>query len=240
MADGVIFSPQTGRLVLEVVKYMQAAGFMLKAGQQSPPSGLYAPGPVFIRNESDEEIPAYACVQSTGTEESGDGNYVLVDKPADTSWDAGVYFFNGPSPIEKMGDGLAFSGPFVRALIDETSTVSSGLRYSPTVDEWYLSEDSGGILIAVGEDDVSENIARVYVGSSGGAGLFICRLNEPWSSNAADADIYTIDGSSYTDTGEDKTVYDPLGIFSSLTTDDYGLCLLQGGKYYLIQAPCPE
>lgn len=74
----------------------------------------------------------------------------------------------------------------------------------------------------------------------GGAGLFICRLNEPWSSNAADADIYTIDGSSYTDTGEDKTVYDPLGIFSSLTTDDYGLCLLQGGKYYLIQAPCPE
>lgn len=74
---------------------------------------------------------------------------------------------------------------------------------------------------------------------AGGVQLFIYRLNEPWSSNAADADIYSIDGADYTDTGEDATVYNPLAEFSSLTTDDFGMCFKQAGKYYAIQAPCP-
>lgn len=75
--------------------------------------------------------------------------------------------------------------------------------------------------------------------SAGGGQLFIFRLNEPWASGVADSDIYSIDGADYTDTGEDADVYDPLGVFASLTTDDFGMCLRQSGKYYAIQAPCP-
>jgi len=72
-----------------------------------------------------------------------------------------------------------------------------------------------------------------------GVRLYAFRLNGAWSSGEADCDLYTINGTTLTDTGTDVTVYDPLGIFSSLTTDDYGLGIMQAGKLYAIQAPCP-
>jgi hypothetical protein len=73
----------------------------------------------------------------------------------------------------------------------------------------------------------------------GGAIFFVCRLTSSWSSNAATASLFTVDGATITDTGDDITVYDPLSIFATLTTDDYGWCFLQGGRYYLLQSPCP-
>jgi hypothetical protein len=67
--------------------------------------------------------------------------------------------------------------------------------------------------------------------------LYRFTLNEAWSSGAANADILEMDG---TDTGTDADVLDPLGIFSELGDGDAGLCMLQGGVYYVIQAPCPS
>jgi hypothetical protein len=43
-----------------------------------------------------------------------------------------------------------------------------------------------------------------------------------------------------TDTGNDETVRDPLGIFATLTAvGAAGICVLYKGKYYVIQAGCP-
>lgn len=90
-------------------------------------------------------------------------------------------------------------------------------------------------MIEMGSREVPEH-GRVRGG--GGVRFFVFRLNAAWVSLAADADIYTVDGVTITDTGLDKTVYDPLGIFATLGVDDYGWCFRQSGKYYAIQAPC--
>jgi hypothetical protein len=67
--------------------------------------------------------------------------------------------------------------------------------------------------------------------------LYRFTLNESLADGTADADILEMDG---TDTTIDATVRDPLGIFATLVNvGDPGLCLLQGGLYYVIQAPCP-
>lgn len=69
-----------------------------------------------------------------------------------------------------------------------------------------------------------------------GLRLFRFTLNESLADGTADADILWMDG---TDTGLDATIYDPEGIFAALTTvGDSGLCLLQGDRYYVIQAGC--
>lgn len=82
-----------------------------------------------------------------------------------------------------------------------------------------------------------ESKPRIIVGpSSGNATLYRFTLNESWTAGVADADILEMDG---TDTGIDDDVLDPLGIFDTLGIGDAGLCLLQNGKYYVIQAPCP-
>ena len=72
--------------------------------------------------------------------------------------------------------------------------------------------------------------------SGGGTTLYRFTLNEDFAGGAADADILEMDG---TDTGIDADVQDPLGIFATIGNGDAGLCLLQNGSYYVIQAPCP-
>lgn len=72
---------------------------------------------------------------------------------------------------------------------------------------------------------------------AGGARLYRFTLNASLASGTADADILEMDG---TDTTIDDDVLDPLGIFASLTSvGAAGLCILQDGKYYVIQAACP-
>jgi len=79
----------------------------------------------------------------------------------------------------------------------------------------------------------------IYLNTLGGGGVSLYRftLNEDFVSGAADADILNMDG---TDTTIDADVLDPLGIFATIGNGDAGLCLLQNGSYYIIQAPCPE
>ena len=82
---------------------------------------------------------------------------------------------------------------------------------------------------------------RLYENSGDGGGgasitLYRFTLNEDFVSGVADADILNMDG---TDTGIDADVLDPLLIFATIGTGDAGLCLLQSGSYYVIQAPCP-
>lgn len=63
-------------------------------------------------------------------------------------------------------------------------------------------------------------------------------MNEDWgdtTATAADSDILEMDG---TDTDTDAEVFDPLGIFSDMTTGDAGICVYQDGKYWAIQAGC--
>ena len=82
-----------------------------------------------------------------------------------------------------------------------------------------------------------ESKPRLIVGGGGGMQLYRFTLNASLASGTADADIIEMDG---TDTGLDRNVLDPLGIFDTLGIGDAGICVLQNSNYYVIQAPCPE
>lgn len=102
----------------------------------------------------------------------------------------------------------------------------------------FNKEDAEALIEKIGLRDEITPGRRIPVRAraTGGITLWRFTLNEAWSSGAADADILEMDG---TDTGTDADVLDPLGIFSTLGNGDAGLCILQGGSYYVIQAPCP-
>jgi hypothetical protein len=92
-------------------------------------------------------------------------------------------------------------------------------------------------LIELRDEVIQGHVPSRARGGSGGAKLYRFTLNASLASGTAGADILEMDG---TDTGLDEDVLDPLGIFSSLTSvGDAGLCLLQNGSYYVIQAVCP-
>jgi hypothetical protein len=101
----------------------------------------------------------------------------------------------------------------------------------------FSKDDATSLANMIGMQEVEIPARRIGSSSSGGGvSLWRFTLNEAWTAGAADADILQMDG---TDTGTDAGVLDPLGIFSTLESGDAGLCLLQGGNYYVIQAPCP-
>lgn len=70
----------------------------------------------------------------------------------------------------------------------------------------------------------------------GGSRLVRFEMTGAWSSSAADADFFEMDGTSI---GAD-TLRDPEGIFAELGEGDRGLAMFQGGEYFIIQAKCPE
>jgi hypothetical protein len=109
----------------------------------------------------------------------------------------------------------------------------------PTEDDityGFNREQALELVNGIGQRDFNVRLYEESNSSSSGMRLYRFTLNEAWSSGAADADILQMDG---TDTGIDADVLDPLGIFSTLSNGDAGLCLLQDGSYYVIQAPCP-
>lgn len=156
------------RIVLDVVKYLKASGFVIdrpgRGSQFIPPEA-----PIYFRNDSGEEVPPFACMQCTGTVEYGGQNYVKINKPVDDSGDAGGYLFNGIAPVESGGYGLAHDGPFVRMLTDG-SAVTCGDGWQPDIGEWAVIP-GGSMFSAVGEDDIDTDVMRAFYLPTGGGGV---------------------------------------------------------------------
>jgi hypothetical protein len=205
-------------------------------GNQNTQQPQLGPAPIYVTNVSGEEIPAYACMQCTGTEVIGNRTYIQVDQPADATGAAGGFLFNSPRAIAIDANGIGFAGPHVRALGDG-STATAGGRWGPAASSWEIEPDASGLFVVIGDDSVATDVVRTFTGIGGGVSLYRFTLNEDFVSGTADADILNMDG---TDTGIDANVQDPLNIFSTIGNGDAGLCLLQNGSYYIIQAPCPE
>ena len=124
------------------------------------------------------------------------------------------------------------------ALVD---VIDADHTRAKAVDSEYVLESSDDgpleILFAPGGTGEQECVVR-FASSGGGAELYAFTLTANMASKSAAASISTIDGVSTT-VLESSTVYDPQDIFAVLETGDSGLCLKQGGKYYIIQANCP-
>jgi hypothetical protein len=130
-----------------------------------------------VRNDSGEEIPAYACLRITGTfipftsgDESfrqvGVANYgFTVGKP--NEWGAQFsHMFNGPVPIAIGQIGQGVFGKVMQGLV--TGILNVGDRLGPTNGSWELNGSSGGFRV------VESALLRV-----GGAASLKCVIQEP-------------------------------------------------------------
>lgn len=160
------FKPETAQLILQVVNYLVAAGFVDKPGGRKP-QFIPPQSPIYIHNDTGEEIPAFGCVQTSGTIEDGGQNYIEVTKPVDVSGEAGWYLFNGLQPIEIDGYGIAYDGPLVRILTDG-SAIASGDKWGPAVGSFAV-EPGGDLIVAAGADDIETDVMRGFIVSTSSA-----------------------------------------------------------------------
>jgi len=234
--DGVVIGRLTADDLVKIVDHFRIHGLLGSPSRQT--DATFTPTPIYFYNDSGATIPPYACLQATGTVDALQ-NYLKVKKPADIDGTAGSFLVNGPAEVLDKDYGIAQNGPVVRAF-KNTGTVAAGGKWRPTVSQWYMTLDTAGLWSAVGLDDIATDVFKIFMPVGGGStSLFKVTMKAPWSSGVANCDIYSIDGVTFTDTTIDANVYDGLSIFASLTTGDHLLAILQAGKYYAIQAPCP-
>lgn len=168
MADKIgYYSPETAKIILDVVNYLRVNGFVIQPGERSgqiiPPAA-----PIYVRNDTGEEIPPFGCLQTDGAVDVGGQNYIKVTKPVDDTGEAGKYLFNGIAPIASGGYGIAHDGPLVRMLTDG-SAVSSGDSWQPDVGSFAVIP-GGTMFTAAGDDDIATNVMRAFINSSAGTG----------------------------------------------------------------------
>jgi hypothetical protein len=113
-----------------------------------------------VRNDSGEEIPAYACLRITGTFTPFDevvSNFIAIQGVANygftvakpNTWGAQfMHCFNGPMTIGVGKVGQATFGRIMLAkqLTSEPTLTTPGSHLGPVKDEWFLSSSSGGFI----------------------------------------------------------------------------------------------
>jgi hypothetical protein len=154
------YTPETAKMIHDVARYLRDSGFVIpQSGRENqfiPPDA-----PIYIRNDTAEEIPAFACLQTDGTVEDGGQNFIKVVKPQDAVGTNGWYLFNGIAPIEIGGYGIAKDGPVVRMLTDG-SAITNGSRWAPVASSFEVSPATGGIFFAIGADDIETDVMRGF------------------------------------------------------------------------------
>ena len=94
-------------------------------------------------------------------------------------------------------------------------------------------------MIGGGEGEYVEGRVR----GGGGLKIFGFTLTNAGfvTTKTATADIFPLASAAFgTALEEDANIYDPAGWAIGATTGQTGLCVKQGGKYYAIQAGCPD
>jgi len=236
MADIGAYTPETARMILETVRYLRASG-LLSDGKQ--PAIFPGSEPIYVKNDSGEEVPAYGLMQITGSEEIDGRNYITIEQYDETA--DGELLFNGTSAIPDTEYGVAQHGPIYLAQGDGTAATAGDL-WGPQDADWEVT-DEGTSLVAIGDDDVAEGVVKLTrVGGSGGfvfkspsGGIAAMSGTTP---GKATCDLYVVDSNdSLVDTTLNKSVYN---IFSSsIAGDTYGTAKAIRGKLIADAEDCP-
>ena len=138
-----VYSPEQARILWQdYLTRKQLPAQVTKHYPQRRTLDEPSPHRVFVRNDSGEEIPAYACMQVTGTAEVGDVTVVTVTKPTTTD---GTYLFNCQYLIAIGANGWAFR--FGVVIMLGIAPSEPGAMYGPIVSDWQIEE--GGSLVEV-------------------------------------------------------------------------------------------
>lgn len=157
-----VFTPEQARLLWQdYQERQQLPSQQRQYYPQRPQINEVSPHRVFVRNDSGETIPAYGCMQVTGTAVVGGQTVVTVDKPSTTD---GEYLFCSQFSISAGGNGWAYRYGVVIMLGDPPS--AAGVQYLPIVASWEIEEGSGPFLV-YGDHNIDP---RGLIGRIGGSG----------------------------------------------------------------------
>lgn len=179
---GGLTVPQRDRLLNMLREWVKFKGQYVNQPQHSQQLVHH-----YVVNNSGEEIPSYACIQITGTEEQSDSaahqNLLIGEKPKDDTGENGWYAFNGFAPIADGEIGIVYDGPLVRSLV--TGSYDAGELLSPEVDSWYLTE--GSLYVYAGPDDILDDVHKVFTvaGGKSGCELMIFSVDAVYHDQAA-------------------------------------------------------
>lgn len=212
----------------DIIRYYRKNG--LWAGQGGASASAFDKAGILVKNTETNVIPAYGCMEVTGTVDESGQSYVTVKRPTSAGT---LFLFNGHYEIEASGYGEAQRGDLLR-VYKSTGTLTLGNRWRPTSGQYYLTKGIGHYVV-YGADDIGTDVFRVRFDTS--VRFYRFSLKAAWSGTPkkASCDIYEMDG---TDTGIDEDVFDYELIFQDLTTADTGYCVYQDNKLITIQAPC--
>ena len=90
------------------------------------------------------------------------------------------------------------------------------------------------------ETEIPERLPGGGAGGGGGEFLFGFVTSNIMTSGQTSSDFRRLDGAIEGDDLPGSTLYDPMGVFEGLPANTEGYCIRQGGRYYAIQAKCPE
>lgn len=136
------FTPEQARLIWQ--DYQTRQQLNPKISQNFPQRRtLDEPSPhrVFVKNASGEAIPAFGCMEITGTEEVGERTVVTVTKPTKVD---GEYLFNSQFEIATGGNGWAFR--FGVVIMTGTAPTDPA-QYRPIVASWDVEEGDGPFVV---------------------------------------------------------------------------------------------
>ena len=164
-----VFTPEQARLLWqEYLSRQQLQSQLTKNYPQRRPLDEPSPHRVFVKNTSGEAIPAFACMQITGTAVYGERTVVNVTKPTTTD---GVYLFNSPYEIAIDAAGWAYRFGVVVMLGDPPSEV--GALYEANPGAWTVVEGSGPFVVYGDYEITPESTVAAVIGtfSSGNGGI---------------------------------------------------------------------
>jgi len=169
MADQIAaFTPEQARLLWQ--DYQERKQLKAQLQQNFPQRRIIdepSPHRVFVRNDSGETIPAYGCMQVTGTDVVAGRTVVTVNKPFE---DDGEYLINSQFEIPAIGEeseGVGWAYRF-GVVIFLGSPPAGPTQYRPIVNSWEIEEGDGPFVI-YGEHNAATNalIGRIAAGEPG-------------------------------------------------------------------------
>jgi hypothetical protein len=163
-----VFTPEQARaLWQDYQERKQLPAQLQKKFPQRRPIDEPSPHRVFVINSDPyEAIPAFACMQITGTDQYLQRTVITVEKP--TTLD-GEYLFNSPYAIEGGAAGWAYRFGVVVMLGQPPS--EPNVSYQPIVDSWEI-EEGGGPFTIFGEYKITpESTTAALIGRFAGGGF---------------------------------------------------------------------
>lgn len=240
MADFVAFaSADDARLVLETARRIKASGLLNRIGGSVEDRPIEQP--VYWVNTTGVTIPPYSCLTAATLVTNDTRDYFTVNRQnfMDATGASPIIFSTGEE-VPSGGMSIAQPGPVykVNADLGQPPLVhNTGFAtFAPVVNSYKLSARAGGMFAVAPIENLSGQNANQDYNAKAiriSHGLFIFK-NRNFGNGVAD--IHWLDATQLP-TGKSAVVTDGLSIFGPNVLE--GFCMLSGGTFVMIQAPCP-